>query len=677
MKKGMLVALSIVSVLSFPHFAVGKVPGVPAGVQGATKGIVAVSHPAAAQVGRDILAKGGNAIDAAAGIQFALNVAEPYMSGIGGGGFMMIYVKDQNKVTVIDSREVAPAKVTPDMFLQADGKPIPFEERHTSGQAVGVPGTLLGVEQALKSYGTWDLEKVIEPSIELAEKGVRVNWVSAQFIANSMEKLKKHETAAQVFAPNGVPLKEGEMLVQPQLAKTLKIIRDKGADALYEGEIGKALVEEVQRTGGSMSLDDLRAYQVKEREPVRGMYRGYEVISMAPPSSGGLTLIQILKLMEGYDNKKDGIGSVAYLHHLIEANHLAYADRAAFMADEDVYPVPKKGLIADKYIKERRQLIHEETANADIVAGDPWKYDPGKKPEVSIKLRDQSPVKQTTHFSVMDRWGNIVAYTTTIEDIFGSGVMVPGYGFMLNNELTDFDAIPGGVNQVEPGKRPRSSMTPTMVLKDGKPFLAIGSPGGSTIIASVSQTILNVIDHGMEIEDAIRAPRIFSSSYPNVTWEAGIDQDVILQLMAKGHVFAEEPTNIGNVQAIVYDFETGKMYGGADNTREGTVLGVDAIAYTAAQPIQSPKEKDGPFDLQVNGHVYPYTAEQKVMIDGVAHVHAKKLLLGLGQKVTSFQSDVVMVKGIPYLPVKKVGEKLGYTVVWKEGERTIELKSKK
>lgn len=673
MKKRMLVALSIVSVLSFPHFALGKVPGVPEGVQGASKGIVAVSHPAAAQVGRDILAKGGNAIDAAAGIQFALNVAEPYMSGIGGGGFMMIYLKDQNKITVIDSREVAPAKVTPDLFLQADGKPIPFEERHTNGKAVGIPGTLLGVEHALQSYGTWELGEVVEPSIELAEKGVRVNWISAAYIAESLDKLKKHETAAKVFAPNGEPLKEGQMLVQPELAKALKVIRDKGADALYEGEIGQALIKEVQRTGGSMTLEDLKGYQVKEREPVRGMYRGYEVISMAPPSSGGLTLIQILKLMEGYDNKKDGFGSVAYLHHLIEANHLAYADRAAYMADEDVYPVPKQGLIADAYIKERRQLIRDEAANANVKAGDPWKYDPGKKPEVSIHLTDQTPVKQTTHFSVMDKWGNIVTYTTTIEDIFGSGVMVPGYGFMLNNELTDFDAIPGGVNQVEPGKRPRSSMTPTMVLKDGKPFLSIGSPGGSTIIASVSQTILNVIDHGMEIQDAIRAPRIFSSSYPKITWEAGIDQDVILQLMAKGHVFAEEPTNIGNVQAIVYDYETGKMYGGADNTREGTVLGVDAIAYTAAQPAERPEEKDGPFTIRVNGHVYPYTTEQKTLIDGAAYIQAEKLLLGLGQAATSFQSERVMVKGIPFLSVKKVGEKLGYTVVWKEEERSIEL----
>lgn len=673
MKKARTLAVMIISLVALAVPAQAKVPGVPAGVDGATKGIVTVSHPAAAQVGRDILAKGGNAVDAAAGIQLALNVAEPYMSGMGGGGFMMIYLKDQNKVTVIDSRELAPAGARPDMFLQADGKPIPFSERHTTGQAVGIPGTLLGVEQALEKYGTMPLAEVIEPAIELAEEGVRVNWVTAKNIESSIGKLQKHQTAAKVFAPGGTPLKEGDILIQPDLAKTFQLIQKNGSDALYKGEIGKALVQEVQRTGGSMTMEDLSKYTVKEREPVRGMFRGYEIVSMAPPSSGGLTLIQILKLMEGYDNQKDGFGSVTYLHHLIEANHLAYADRAAYMADEDVYPVPKQGLIHDEYIAERRKWIQEEKANPDVTPGDPWKYDPGQKPVVAMKLLDSSPVKQTTHFSVMDQWGNLVSYTTTIEDIFGSGIMVPGFGFMLNNELTDFDAVPGGVNQAEPGKRPRSSMTPTMVLKDGKPFLAVGSPGGATIIASVSQTILNVIDHGMEIQDAILAPRIFSSGYPTVTWEAGLDQDVILQLMAKGHVFAQKPSNIGNVQAIIYDYETGKMYGGADNTREGTVLGVDAIAYTTAQPEPLPTSPDGPYVLTVNGQVFPYTAEQKKMVKGTAYLQADKLLLGLNGDPARFAQQMVSLEGRSFLPVKKVAEAMGYRVVWKADARTIDL----
>ncbi|QRG65601.1 gamma-glutamyltransferase [Brevibacillus choshinensis] len=673
MKKARLFALSLLTAATFAMPVQAKVPGVPEGVDGATKGIVAVSHPAAAQVGKDILAKGGNAVDAAAAIQLALNVAEPYMSGMGGGGFMMIYLKDQNKVTVIDSREVAPAGARPEMFLQEDGQPIPFEERHTNGQAVGIPGTLLGVEKALKSYGTMKLPEVIEPAIELASEGVRVNWVTADNIKNSLDKLRKHVTAAQVFAPQGVPLLEGDLLVQPDLAKTLQLIHDKGTNVFYKGEIGQALVSTVQRTGGTMTLEDLKAYTVKEREPVRGTFRGYEVVTMGPPSSGGLTLLQILKLMEGYDNQKDGFGSAIYLHHLIEANHLAYADRAAYMADEDVYPVPKQGLIDDRYIQERRALIKDDSVNSKVQAGDPWRYDPGKKPVVAMNFRDPSPVKQTTHFSVMDQWGNLVSYTTTIEDVFGSGIMVPGYGFMLNNELTDFDAMPGGVNQAEPGKRPRSSMTPTIVLKDGKPFLAVGSPGGSTIIASVSQTILNVIDHGMNVQEAIEAPRIFSSAYPAVTWENGFDQDVILQLLAKGHGFAEKPTNIGNVQAVVYDLENGKMYGGADNTRQGTVLGVDAVAYTTAEPEQQAVQPSGPFELKVNGIVYPYRADQMRVVNGTAYIEAEKLVLGLGTDFATFKNKAVAIDGKGFLPVKKVAEALGYTVEWNAADRTLQL----
>jgi gamma-glutamyltranspeptidase / glutathione hydrolase len=674
MKKAKVLIASMAALVSLAAPVQAAVPGVPEGADGATQGIVAVAHPAAAQVGRDILQKGGNAVDAAAAIQFALNVAEPYMSGIGGGGFMMIYLKDQNKITVIDSREAAPQGVDARMFLDERGEPIPFAERHTNGKAVGVPGTLLGVDKALKSYGTMSLAEVIEPAIELAEKGVEVNWVTAQTIADAADKLQKHKTAGEVFVPGGTPLKKGDLLIQPDLAKTFRLIKEKGTDAFYKGEIGQALVREVQRTGGSMTMDDLQRYEVKEREPVRAKFRGYEVVSMSPPSSGGLTVIQILKLMEGFDNKKAGFGSVEYLHNLIEANRLAYADRAAYMADEDFYPVPKQGLIQDDYIQERRKLIRPDAANPEIAAGDPWKYETDKKPVPALNLTDTHPVKQTTHFAVMDKWGNLVSYTTTIEDVFGSGIMVPGYGFMLNNELTDFDAVPGGANQVEPGKRPRSSMSPTIVLKDGKPFMAVGSPGGSTIIASVSQTILNVIEHGMEIQDAILAPRIFTSGYPNVTWEAGIDQDVILQLMAKGHVFNEQPEHIGNVQAIIYDFETGKMYGGADNTREGTVLGVDAVAYTSAEPEPLPPAKPGPFVLKVNGHVYPYTAEQKALVNGTAYVEAKKLLLGLGGNPSRFQQDVVTLGGKAFLPVKPVAEALGYTVSWDAKEAAVLLK---
>lgn len=651
------------------------VPGVPASTEGATQGIVAVSHPAAAKVGKEILAQGGNAVDAAAGIQMALNVVEPMMSGIGGGGFMMIYLKDQDKFTVIDSREMAPGHADPNMFLDESGKPVPFDERHTNGKAVGVPGTLLGVDTALKKYGTMKLSEVIDPAIDLAEKGVPVNWITSEYIHDAEWKLQKHDTAGKVFVPEGKSLEEGDLLVQKDLAKTLKLIKEKGTDVFYKGEIGEALVKEVQRTGGRMTMEDLRNYVVKEREPVRGSFRGYDIVSMPPPSSGGLTVIQILKLMEGFDNKKAGANSAEYLHYLIEANHLAYADRAKYMADEDFYPVPKKGLIHDDYIKERRKLILPDRANAEVTAGDPWMYEE-KAAAAPLPQSEASEHVYTTHFSVMDKWGNLVSYTTTIEDVFGSGIMVPGYGFMLNNELTDFDAVPGGANEVEPGKRPRSSMTPTIVLKDGKPFMAVGSPGGSTIIASVSQTILNVIEHGMPIQEAILSPRIFSSSYPNVSWEAGIDQDVVLALMAKGHVFAEQPGNIGNVQAVIYDFETGKMYGGADDTREGTVLGVDAVSYKSSRPEAARLTTNRPFTLKVNGHTYPFTAEQKALKNGTAYIQADKLLLGLNGGAQAFKSDAVQIDGKAFLPVKMVAEKLGYSVTWDAKEWTIHLEKK-
>jgi gamma-glutamyltranspeptidase / glutathione hydrolase len=654
-----------------PAFA--SVPGVEPSMSGATKGIVAVSHPAAAEAGRKILEQGGNAVDAAAAIQLSLNVAEPMMTGIGGGGFMMIYLKNQNKITVIDSREVAPKNVTPKLFLGNDGKPVPFSERHTNGKAVGVPGTLKGVETALNKYGTMNLSQVIDPAIEQAEKGIQVNWSMAQYIDENVKKLQKFGTAGNVFVPNGSPLKEGDRLVQPELAMTLKLIKQKGSDVIYNGEVGQALVAEVQKQGGAMTMEDLRKYEVKEREPVVGTYRGYEVASMSPPSSGGLTVLQILKLMEGYDVKKMGVNSADYLHRLIESMHLAYADRAAYMADEDFYPVPKKGLLDDKYIKERRELINPLTATAAVKEGNPWKYE-DKDLSDKAKVKEEKPIGQTTHFSVMDKWGNLVSYTTTIEQVFGSGIMVPGYGFMLNNEMTDFDAVPGGVNQVEPGKRPRSSMSPTLLLKDGKPFMAVGSPGGPTIIASVAQTIINVIDHGLPIQKAILTPRVYSSSSTSVSWEGGIEQDTVLELMGKGHKFDAEPMTIGNVQAVIYDFENGKMYGGADNTREGTVLGVDAVKFTVDRPANDKPEAKGTFTLKVNGLAYPYKASQMFIEDGTSYIQADKLLLGFGVDAKKVQATAVQKDGTAYLPLRTAAEALGYKVDWNDKDRTVLLR---
>lgn len=655
-----------------PAFA--EVPGVTAEMPYATQGIAVAAHPLAAEAGRKILEQGGNAVDAAAAMQLALNVVEPQMSGIGGGGFMMIYRKDQGDVKIIDSREVAPQGADPNMFLGADGKPVPFPQRHINGKAVGVPGTLLGVETALKKYGTRTLSDVIQPAIDYAEKGVPINWAMAGYIRDNVAKLQEAGTAASVFAPNGQPLKEGDTLVQPDLAKSLKLIQQQGSNALYQGELGEALVKEVQKRGGSMTMDDLKNYQVAEREPVKGTYRGYEVISMSPPSSGGLTLLEILKLLEGYDVKRMGLNSADYLHHFIEAAHLAYADRAQYMADEAFHPVPKAGLLDDRYITERRKLINPTTA-FPAKPGEPWKYDPTAGSKLA-SAHEENPIGQTTHFSVIDKWGNMVAYTTTIEQVFGSGIMVPGYGFMLNNELTDFDAVPGGVNQVEPGKRPLSSMSPTLVVKDGKPFMAIGSPGGPTIISSVAQTLINVLDFGLPIQKAIYAPRIYSSSYPKVQWEDGISQDVRLDLAGRGHAFDPAPTNIGNVQAAIIDFSTGKMYGGADNTREGAVRGVDGVNWTATAAASPQAPANGPFAVKNNDALLPLLPDQLVLTGGRAYVEQDALLVGLGvhHLKRKWLTPAVMFGEHSYLPVRAFAEEAGYEVLWDAKTSTVQLK---
>ncbi|MFD6211268.1 gamma-glutamyltransferase [Peribacillus sp. NPDC060253] len=666
LKSFILVTFSFFCMIT-PAFA--SVPGVDGSMgKGATKGIVSVSHPLAAEAGIKILKQGGNAVDAAAAIQLSLNVVEPMMSGIGGGGFIMIYNKKENKITMIENREMAPQNVTPELFLDEKGKPVPFSKRHTSGKAVAVPGTLMGVETSLEKYGTLKLSQVIGPAIKQAEEGVKVNWATAQYIDENVTKLKNNQAAAKVFVPDGKPLEEGDTLVQPDLGKTLKLIKKQGSNVFYKGEIGEALTKEVQKREGTMTTEDLQNYEVKEREPIKSEYRGFEVVGAASPSSGSLTVLQILELMEGFDVQKMGANSPEYLHYLTEAMHLAFADRAAYMADEDFYDVPTKGLLDEDYIKERRKLINPNRSTADVKAGDPWKYE-GKVPTSMEKVKEEkTPIGQTTHFSVMDKWGNMVAYTTTIEQVFGSGIMVPDYGFMLNNEMTDFDATPGGVNQVEPGKRPRSSMSPTFVLKDGNPFMAIGSPGGATIIASVSETIMNVLDHKMLIQDAILAPRIYSADYPTVRWEPGIEQNTRLELMAKGHVYEEKPQHIGNVQAVIYDYEKGKMYGGADNTREGTVQGVYNVSYKSKKPKEIKEEKKGPFTLKVNGAIYPYTAEQMKLIDEKPYIQSDKLLLGLGVIQTgdlqTFKPDKKS-----YLPVLSVGKSLGYKAKWNEKDK--------
>lgn len=565
-------------------------------------GVVAVSHPAAAAAGARMLAAGGNAVDAAAAVQFALNVVEPQSSGIGGGGFMLVHLGRTGETFIVDSRERAPAAASADMFAP-DGLAMPFSMASTSGLAVGVPGTLRGVDTALRRWGTRSLAATLVPAIELAEHGFRVNRFLADDIVRDGGRTQLHAETAAIFRPGGTPLAEGDWLVQPDLAATLKRIAAEGPDAFYRGPLAQAIVEAQRRTrdelgaagSGRMTLDDLAHYEAVIREPLLGHYRGWTLASMPPPSSGGLTLLQMLNMLErfplGDSARGYGFGSAKTLHAMIEAMRLAFADRALWIGDDDALPVPKRALLDADYLAARSALIAPDRRMATPAAGDPAS---ASRQGNGLHTRPESP--HTTHFSVVDRWGNVVSYTSTIEFTWGSGITVPGYGFLLNNELTDFNFLPAadrvagnpGANDVAPYKRPRSSMAPTLLLKDGKPVAAFGSPGGATIINSVLNVTLNLIDHGMSPRQAIDAPRLsVTHAAGQVYCEGGepfmapgfsvATQDALRKL---GHVgLGESGTEgcrerIGSVQAVAIDPATGAHDGAADPRREGTVIKV-------------------------------------------------------------------------------------------------------
>lgn len=582
-------------------------PGVPPGARGTHGGVVAVSHPLAADAGARMLEEGGNAVDAAVAIQFALNVVEPQSSGIGGGGFMMIRLARTGETFVVDSREQAPAAATPDMFGT-----LGFTDASTSGISVGVPGTLAGLSMALRRWGTMPLSEVLEPAIELAQHGFRINPVLAAEIVDSSARgvvmtTLQPETAA-VFQPGGVPLRAGDVLVQPDLARTFRLIAAQGPGVFYEGEIARAIVAAQQRTRagdagvGRMTLADLATYRPRIRLPIVGEYRGVTIASMSPPSSGGLTIIQMLKMLErfpmGDAGQGFGLGAKNTLHVMIEAMRLAFADRAFWMGDDDFVHVPKVGLLAPAYVQSRSALIQLDSVMPNPSPGNPLPFDAAAAPrrvEASMTPEQVEGV-HTTHFAVVDRHGNVVTYTTTIESAFGTGIMVPGFGFLLNNELTDFNMRPTlnpatgnpGANDVAPGKRPRSSMSPTLLFREGRPFAAYGSPGGATIINSVLQITLDLLDHGMTIQQAIDAPRIsVGSAAGRVTCEVGpltplgftpspaFSDAVLDELRAMGHVVPPcTHSPIGSVQAVVIDLQTGRQFGGADPRREGTVIQV-------------------------------------------------------------------------------------------------------
>nr|WP_309868015.1 gamma-glutamyltransferase [Desmospora profundinema] len=573
---GWSLVLLLVFSLALPGVSVAEGTMPPSGdkqVDVGRNGMVVTATEEASRVGAHVLRKGGNAVDAAVAIQFALQVSEPMMSGIGGGGFMMVYEKRRDRVTIIDSRERAPAGATPDMFLDENGRIIPFAVRSTHGNAVGVPGTLMGLDTALKRWGTRPMAELIQPSIRMADRGVRVNRVLAQAIQDHQEKLSR-TPAKDVFLPDGEPLQEGDRLVQKDLAKTFRTIQWYGPSVFYRGKIGAKIADTVQEYGGTMTRADLARYRLTIDEPVRGSFQGYEIVTMPPPSSGGITALQILTMLEDQHIGQYDVRSPEKYHLFAEASRLAYADRGTYIGDPAFVTVPQRGMLHPDYLRERSALIDREQANPHVEPGDPWAYQGGSATGEATRQEDDRPGGETTHFTVADRWGNLVSYTTTIEQLFGTGIMVPGTGILLNNELTDFDARPGGPNEVQPGKRPMSSMTPTIVFQGGNPVMTVGSPGGPTIIASVAQTILNVLEYDMALKDAIEEPRIYTNAYPNIRWEPGIPDDVRADLEARGHRFEAAPRDIGNVNAIWIDPATGLYHGAADSTREGVAIGI-------------------------------------------------------------------------------------------------------
>ncbi len=499
----------------------------------AEHGMVAAQERIAAQVGADILKAGGNAVDAAVATGFALAVTHPQAGNIGGGGFMLISLAGVKKITAIDYRETAPGAATKDMFIDGSGN-VDRDRARYSRASAGVPGTVAGLLYALEHYGTMPRGQLMAPAIRLAEEGFPVSYELALALEKSHERFAADNSSLAYFEhPDRQAYKAGEILRQLDLAKTLRAISAEGARGFYEGPVAKLIEDEMKQGGGLIAADDLRSYTPIEREPVRGTYRGYDIVSMPPPSSGGVHVIQMLNILEGYDLAKLGHNTADSIHRLAEAMRRAYADRAKYLGDPGFVKVPVAGLLSKDYARQLREGIdlNHAARSEDVSAGKP----PGAEGD------------QTTHFSIIDKDGNAVSNTYTLNLAFGSGYSVDGAGFLLNNEMDDFSAKPGApnafgllggeANAIAPGKRPLSSMAPTIVLKGGEPYLVTGSPGGSTIITVVLQELLNVLTYDMNVAEATAAARIHHQWQPDVVIsERGVSDDTLRILESRGFI---------------------------------------------------------------------------------------------------------------------------------------------
>ena len=530
-------------------------------VQG-SQGMVATSHTLATEVALKVLKDGGNAIDAAVTAGFALAVTQPRSGNIGGGGFLVYSPGNGDAPEAIDYRETAPAAATETMFQDQDGNVV-SERSRFSHKAAGVPGTVAGLALALEQHGTLSLSQALAPAIRLAREGFVVPHRFTEGLEQARDRLERWPaTRATFYKKDGSAPQPGEVFRQPELADTLQRIAEQGVKGFYEGETAQLIVAEMRRGEGLITLEDLRNYEPAVRQPVHGTYRGFDIYSMSPPSSGGTHIVQILNILEDYPIGEWGHNSANTIHHMAEAMKLAYAARSEYLGDTDFVAVPLEGLTSKGYADQLRTSIKADKARpaSEIAPGKPG---PRESPE-------------TTHFSVVDRWGNAVSNTYTINFSYGSGITVAGAGFLLNNEMDDFSAKPGvpnaygliggEANKVEPGKRMLSSMSPTIVRKDDRNFLVTGSPGGSRIITTTLQVIMNVIDHNMNIQTAVSAPRIHHQWLPDeIRVEQGISPDTLDLLRARGHTI-NTGSAMGAIQSILIG-EDGTLYGGADPRR--------------------------------------------------------------------------------------------------------------
>lgn len=511
----------------------------------ARQGMVVSEQRLASEVGQAILQRGGNAIDAAIAVGFALAVVLPNAGNIGGGGFMLIHDGKTGQDLALDFRELAPEKAHRDMFLDKDGKVIP-RASWFSHLAVGVPGTVAGMEAAHQKLGSLPWAELIKPAILLAKQGFVISPYLAELLQSSKSELARWPASKTIFFKGERPLVAGELLIQNDLAKSLQAIAEQGAKAFYQGWIAEKIAAEMTKHQGLIQLHDLRNYRAVWRPAIKGDYRGYQIIAMPPPSSGGVHIIQMLNMLEHFPLAQQGANSAATLHQLSEVMKLAYADRSEYLGDPDFYRVPSKGITSKTYAATQVKQINLDKAKpaSEIKPGSPQVYES----------------EQTTHYSTADRWGNAVATTYTLNLNFGSAIVAEGTGILLNNEMDDF-AIKAGVpnafgltggdaNSVAPLKRPLSSMSPTIVVKDNKPVLITGSPGGSRIITTTLQTILNVIDFGMNAAEATISPRIHQQWQPDqLRYEKGISQDTLNLLQQKGQNLKLAPV-LGKTQTI-------------------------------------------------------------------------------------------------------------------------------